>query len=141
MDPGSTTFSCGPTKSRQKMAAIGVTYSWLKRMSVRTNPSSPGLTYGTPTRSAERSVTQRRARTFSASVIARLAVVTAGTRTLPCIRATLYWKSPPCSMIPRVMPPSPAVNTARGIGSPRRTRSSTEKSVLVKTPRFWQFSR
>ena len=38
-----------PTFSSKKMAAIGVTYSWLKRMSVRKKPASPGSTHGTPT--------------------------------------------------------------------------------------------
>ena len=123
------------------MAAIGVTYSWLKRMSVRTKPSSPGRTYGTPTRSVARSATQCRAMIFSASVIGRFGVAGTGTATLPCSRATLYWKSPPCSMIPRVISPSPRVKSDSGIASPRRIRSISEKSVLVKTPRFWQFSR
>jgi len=44
-------------------------------------------------------------------------------------------------MIPRVMSPSPAVNVASGISSPRRIRSMIEKSVVVRMPRFWQFSR
>ena len=47
----------------------------------------------------------------------------------------------PCSMMPRVISPSPAVNADSGMGSPRRTLSSIEKSVVVRTPRFWQFSR
>ena len=44
-------------------------------------------------------------------------------------------------MMPRVISPSPAVNADSGSSSPRRTFSMIEKSVVVSTPRFWQFSR
>ncbi len=64
-----------------------------------------------------------------------------GVRTFPCSRATLYSKSPPYSMIPRVISSVPPVNSESGIASPRRIRSIRSKSVEVKTPRFWQFSR
>src|SRR5579859_2520862 len=43
-------------------------------------------------------------------------------------------------MMPLVISPSPSVNAESGISSPRRTRSMIEKSVVVRTPRFWQFS-
>src|SRR6266550_4648414 len=48
MVPGSLTLASLPTSCSKKIAAIGVTYSWLKRMSVKTNPSSPGFTAPTP---------------------------------------------------------------------------------------------
>src|SRR2546425_9546432 len=48
IEPGSCTFSSGPTSCSKKIAAMGVTYSWLNRTSVTTNPSSPGFTAGTP---------------------------------------------------------------------------------------------
>ncbi len=56
--------------------------------------------------------------------------------TFPWSRATLKLNSPPYSMIPRVISPSPAVKALRGIGSPRRTLSMIEKSVVASTPRF-----
>ena len=73
----------------KKIADIGVTYSWLNRMSVCTNPWSPGLTAATPMSPAAASTTQRRAKIFSAIVIGRAAVVTGGTGAFPCSRATL----------------------------------------------------
>ena len=123
------------------MAAIGVTYSWLKRMSVTTKPSSPGLTAGTPIFARDGSTTQWRAMIFSPSVIGRGGVPGGVSCTLPCERATLKLNSPPYSMIPRVISPSPAVKADKGIASPRRTFSMMEKSVVVSRPRFWQFSR
>ena len=79
-----------PMALRQKMADMGVTYSWLKRISVRMKPSSPGLTLGVPIRLDDRSVTQWRAIIFSARVMGRRPVARAGTFTFPWIRATLY---------------------------------------------------
>src|SRR2546421_86717 len=70
-DAGSWTFSSLPTSCSKKIAAMGVTYSWLNRMSVTTNPSSPGLTARTPTFPLDGSTTQWRARIFSPSVIRR----------------------------------------------------------------------
>ena len=49
-------------------------------------------------------------------------------------------KRPPYSMICRVMSSVPAVNSPSGIGSPERIRSISPKSVVVRIPRFWQFS-
>ena len=140
MEPGSFTCSSGPTSCSKKMAAIGVTYSWLKRMSVTTNPSSPGFTAGTPTFPRAGSTTQCRARIFSPRVIGRGRVAGGVSTTAPCRRATLKLNRPPYSMMPRVISPSPAVKALSGIASPRRTVSSSEKSVVVSTPRFWQFS-
>src|SRR5215469_3694217 len=60
------------------MAAMGVTYSWLKRRSARANPVSPGLTATTPT---PFSSTMCRAKIFSARVIARLLVLIGGRNT------------------------------------------------------------
>ena len=71
IEPGSLTFSSGPTSCSKKIAAIGVTYSWLNRISVTTNPSSPGRTAGTPTLPWDGSTTQCRAMIFSPSVIGR----------------------------------------------------------------------
>ncbi len=71
------------------MADIGVTYSWLKRMSVCTNPWSPGFTASMPTRPRDASTTQWRAKIFSAIVMGRFGVDTRGTVTFPCNRATL----------------------------------------------------
>src|SRR5437773_99723 len=71
IEPGSLTFASLPTSCSKKIAAIGVTYSWLKRISVRTNPSSPGFTAGTPIFPFAGSTTQRRARIFSPSVMGR----------------------------------------------------------------------
>ena len=49
IDAGSFTGTSLPTKCSKKIAAMGVTYSWLKRRSVRAKPESPGLTAATPT--------------------------------------------------------------------------------------------
>ncbi len=141
IEPGSATRSPSPTSCSKKIAAIGVTYSWLNRMSVTTNPSSPGLTAGTPILPRDGSTTQWRAMIFSPSVIGRRDVAGGASTTLPWSRATLKLNSPPYSMMPRVISPSPSVKAASGIASPRRTRSMIEKSVVVRTPRFWQFSR
>ena len=43
-------------------------------------------------------------------------------------------------MICRVIASLPAVNSLSGIGSPERMRSIRPKSVVVRMPRFWQFS-
>ena len=43
-------------------------------------------------------------------------------------------------MICRVMSSVPAVKALSGIGSPDRMRSISPKSVVVRMPRFWQFS-
>jgi hypothetical protein len=86
---GSLRPASGPTKSSQKLDAIGVTYSWLNRRSVRTKPVSPAFTAGTPMSSSLRSTTQCRARIFSATVIGRSGFVSiAGTCTSPLRRAT-----------------------------------------------------
>src|SRR5437016_224625 len=71
IEPGSLTLASFPTSCSKKIAAIGVTYSWLKRMLVSTNPSSPGFTPGTPIFPFAGSTTQWRARIFSPSVIRR----------------------------------------------------------------------
>jgi hypothetical protein len=76
---GSLSPASSPAKSSQKVAAMGVTYSWLNRRSVRANPVSPGCTAATPTASPARSVTQCRARIFSEIVIGRGAVLISGT--------------------------------------------------------------
>src|SRR5437763_17075432 len=73
IEPGSTTRSPSPTSCSKKIAAIGVTYSWLNRMSVTTHPSSPGCTAGTPILPRDGSTTQWRAMIFSPSVIGRRA--------------------------------------------------------------------
>ncbi len=78
-----------PTSSSKKIADIGVTYSWLKRMSVCTNPSSPGRTAGIPVLPDAASRTQCFAKIFSAIVMGRGLVVISGTVTFPCSRATL----------------------------------------------------
>ncbi len=78
IDSGSSTFSSGPTSCSKKMADIGVTYSWLKRMSVCTNPASPGCTHSTPISPRARLLTQCRAKIFSAMVMGR--------RWRPCAR-------------------------------------------------------
>ena len=116
---------------------MGVTYSWLKRRSVRANPVSPGLTASTPTLPAPCSMW--RAKIFSAMVIGRGLVSIGGRKTLPCRRATLNGNSPPYSMTWRVISSSPSVNSLSGISSPPRILSMSEKSVEVSTPRFWQF--
>src|SRR6267378_2725991 len=82
------------------------------------------------------STTQWRAMIFSPSVMGRGGVAGGESTTFPWSRATLKLNSPPYSMIPRVISPSPAVNALRGIASPRRTLSMIEKSVVVRTPRF-----
>ncbi len=146
IESGSTTLASGPTLSSKKIDAIGVTYSWLKRMSVRKKPASPGRTHATPVSPFAASVTRCRAKIFSASVIGRVAggvppcAAVRGIVTRPCRRATLNSKSPPCSMIWRVMSSVPRVNSSSAISSPARMRSRMPKSVVVSTPRFWQFS-
>ena len=59
-----------------------------------------------------------------------------GRLTLPCRRATLNSKSPPYSMICRVMSSLPAVNSSRRISSPASMRGMMEKSSVARTPRF-----
>src|SRR6476661_1234306 len=71
---GSLTFASAPSLCSKKIAAIGETYSCEKRQSVRTNPVSPGCTHGTPNFDFAASTTQRRAKIFSAIVIARFFV-------------------------------------------------------------------
>ncbi len=221
---GSTTRPSSPTFSSKKMADMGVTYSWLKRRSVRKKPASPGRTQGTPTSSRAASTTQWEAKIFSATVMGRTVEGTAeaptppsrssaaparnpsrisaglvgrevaatwsaanspgrspssplprswrfsvsspgsgtlsrsassasavspggpprasgrGTVAFPWSRATLNSKRPPYSMIWRVISSFPRVKTSRGISSPARIRRSTSKSVVVRIPRFWQFS-
>ena len=137
-------------------------------MSVRKKPASPGVTESTPTRPPAGSTTQWRAKIFSARVIggpsapearrsceasevvrdeasslsqaAAAEHAGAGTVARPCIRATLNSKRPPYSMIWRVISSLPRVNSSSWSGSPRAMRSATPKSVVVSTPRFWQFS-
>ena len=106
----SVTGSSLPRKCSKKIAAIGVTYSWLKRRSVRANPVSPGFTASTPTLSVPCSMW--RAKIFSAMVIGRGLVVIGGRKTLPCMRATLNGNRPPYSMTWRVISSSPSVNFA-----------------------------
>src|SRR6266566_4002158 len=110
IEPGSCTFSFGPTSCSKKIAAMGVTYSWLNRTSATTNPSSPGFTAGTPIFPLAGSTTQWRARIFSPRVMGRGGVAGGERTTFPWSRATLKLNSPPYSMIPRVISPSPAVN-------------------------------
>ena len=43
-------------------------------------------------------------------------------------------------MMSFVIESTPAVNAESGISSPASMRSISEKSVDVRTPRFWQFS-
>src|SRR3989442_13380465 len=83
IDAGSWTFSSFPTNCSKKIAAMGVTYSWLNRMSVTTKPSSPGLTAGTPTFPLDGSTTQWRAMIFSPRVIRRAGVAGGGGGDLP----------------------------------------------------------
>ncbi len=148
---GSVTRASAPTLCSKKIAAIGLTYSWLKRQSVFTKPLSPARTHGTPNSPFAASTTQCRAKIFSAIVIGRREAGGAapeaapcdsmrGSETFPWSRATLYSNRPPYSMISRVIGSMPAVNTSSGICSPSRIRSISEKSVEVSTPRFWQFS-
>ncbi len=99
-------------------------------------PSSPGLTAGTPTLPVDGSTTQWRAMIFSPRVMGRAGVAGGESATFPWSRATLKLNSPPYSMIPRVISPSPAVNALKGIASPRRTLSMIEKSVVANTPKF-----
>ena len=54
------------------MAAIGVTYSWLKRRSARAKPVSPGLTAGTADLAVPSDRSMWRAKIFSATVMGRL---------------------------------------------------------------------
>src|SRR5688572_19051401 len=68
---GSVTLASSPIFSSKKMAAIGETYSWENRKSVRTNPLSAGCTHGTPNLPAAASTTQCEAKIFSAMVIGR----------------------------------------------------------------------
>src|SRR5271154_1928544 len=68
----SLTFASLPTYRSKNIAAIGVTYSWLKRRSAWANPVSPGFTLVTPT--SPLSFIMCRAKIFSATVIARVFV-------------------------------------------------------------------
>ncbi len=76
------------------------------------------------------------AKIFSAKVIGRFAVVIAGKKTFPCIRATLNGNNPPYSITCRVISSSPAVNSLSAISSPLRIRSIKKKLVEVSSPRF-----
>ena len=114
----SVTGSSLPRKCSKKIAAMGVTYSWLKRRSVRANPVSPGFTASTPTWSVSRSMW--RAKIFSAMVIGRGLVVIGGRKTLPCMRATLKGNRPPYSMTWRVISSSPSRELASAESLRRR---------------------
>src|SRR5256885_9713193 len=83
IEPGSCTFSSGPTSCSKKIAAMGVTYSWLNRTSVTTNPSSPGFTAGTPIFTLAGSTTQWRPGLFSPRVTGQGGVAGGEGQTLP----------------------------------------------------------
>ena len=120
-------------------SAIGVTYSWLKRTSVRTKSASPGWTAGMPSAPVAASAIARFAMIFSQSVIGRAEVAVTGGTTSPARRALLNANSPPCSTISVAIGSSPFVNSPIGIDSPFCTRSISPKSVDVSSPMFWQF--
>ena len=86
---GSVTCASSPRARRKSESAIGVTYSWLKRTSVRTKSASPGATASTPRVPSAASRTAFLAMIFSTSVIGREGVVIAGGETVPAMRSRL----------------------------------------------------
>ncbi len=86
---GSVTIWSLPISAMNSDSAMGVTYSWLKRTSVRAKNASPGFTAGTPSFFSRASTMTWAARIFSQSVMGRAAVVTAGGDTCPERRARL----------------------------------------------------
>ena len=70
-------------------SAMGVTYSWEKRTSVRTKRASPGCTAGIPVSPVRASAMARLAMIFSHKVMGLDAVETEGGATFPFMRALL----------------------------------------------------
>ncbi len=101
------TFASLPISALKSDSAIGVTYSWEKRTSVRAKNASPGFTADTPVLPDRASVMTCAARIFSQSVMGRAAVVMLGGVVSPLRRARLYANRPPCSTIEALIGSSP----------------------------------
>jgi hypothetical protein len=114
-----------------------VTYSWLKRTSVRTNSASPGFTAATPSLPVLASAIARGDDLLAQRHRPRLGVTAGGAVCRP--GAPVVGEQAAVRTIDAEIGSRPLVNSSIGIASPALDARSSEKSVEVRSPMFWQF--